>query len=432
MSYQKASEMKKVLIIGFIERLRYGGGRRQLPLAKYLPEFGRQPTFITPPPRERPNIQARIVETPYHDILGIWRRPLKLKPDDGIRHQVRKRFGVTSRRSFIDFLMSIFGAIVCYPDEHKGWKPFAFRAGNELLQQENFDAMISCMPVTCHIVARELKDRHKIPWIVDLTDLWSQNHNYQYGQLRRWFDARLELKTLSSADALVTVSQPLAEKLGALHKGKSVYTITHGFDPAKVNNPPKSLTNKFTITYTGSIYNTKQETSKLLHTLSDLLSERVLEPSSLEVRFYGPKYAWLDKESKQYGLLSIVKQHGQVSRQIALARQRESQLLLLLKWEDPAQRGVYSGKIFEYLAARRPILATGGYTDVVTELLNETKAGIEAPTTQDIKDTLAKLYQEYKSKGEVAYQGVESEINKYSHHEMAGKFATILNHLTGD
>jgi undecaprenyl pyrophosphate phosphatase UppP len=53
-----------------------------------------------------------------------------------------------------------------------------------------------------------------------------------------------------------------------------------------------------------------------------------------------------------------------------------------LKWEDPQERGVYSGKVFEYLAAKRPILATGGTDDVITELLNETNAGIDAQWSQ--------------------------------------------------
>ena len=91
---------------------------------------------------------------------------------------------------------------------------------------------------------------------------------------------------------------------------------------------------------------------------------------------------------------------------------RESQMLLLLKWEDPQERGIYTGKIFEYLAARRPILATGGSSDVVTELLNETKAGIDVPTIPDIKDALGKLYHEYRLKGKIVYDGRKSEIDK--------------------
>ena len=129
----------------------------------------------------------------------------------------------------------------------------------------------------------------------------------------------------------------------------------------------------------------------------------------------------MDKEVEQYGLQGIVKQYGLVPRNVALEKQRESQLLLRLKWEDQQELGAYSGKIFEYLAARRPILAIGGADDVGSELLNDTKAGFCALTVEDIKNTLGELYQEYKLKGEIAYKGEESKVNKYTNQEMAQK-----------
>jgi len=415
--------MRKVLIISGL-----GTTFRETPLGKYLPEFGWQPVFLTAPLHEKLDTQFRVIETSYHDALGLWIRLLRLKPGEDIRGQVRKRLGVTSKKSPVDFFLTLLGEVVNYPDSEKGWKPFALKTARDLLQQENISAIVSCSPpITGHLVASDLKAKHEITWIADLTDLWSQNHNYSYGPLRKLIDRRLECKTLSNADALVTVSQPWAEKLRTLHKGKSVYTITHGFDVKEVNTPPAKVTDKFTITYTGSIYTGKQEPSKLFAASRDLIYDGVIDPGEIEVRFYGYKYDWLDEEVGRCGLSNIVKQHGVVPRQIALEKQRESQLLLLLKWEDPEERGVHTGKIFEYLGARRPILATGGTDDVVSELLNETKAGMCAPTIADIKNTLRELYQEYKQKGKIAYKGEEAEVNKYTHREMARKFSEILD-----
>ena len=154
-----------------------------------------------------------------------------------------------------------------------------------------------------------------------------------------------------------------------------------------------------------------------------------MSPQDIEVRFYGPREEWVERKINTYGLSSIVKQNGIVPREIALEKQRESQLLLLLKWEDRRERGAYTGKVFEYLAARRPILATGGSSDVVDELLAETNAGICAPTVEDVKNILRKLYRKYKLKGEVTYQGEESKVNKYSHREMAREFSKILDQV---
>jgi len=422
--------MKGVLIIGYLHPLtRSGGSFRTLPLAKHLPEFGWEPIVLTPSLLEKIDLPFRIIETPYRDALAFWKKLFGFNLDKAIRRQVKERFGTNTKNSVIDFILTCVGAVFNYPDSHKGWKSFTLKSGIELLQHESIDAMISCHPVTSHIVASALKTNYGIPWVADFADLWSQNHNYQYGPLRRLFDTRLERRTLSEADALVTVSHPWAEKLTALHKGKSVYAIPHGFDPVEVNIPPAKLTGKFTITYTGSIYTRKHDPAKLFAALRDLVSDRVIEPNNIEVRFYGIMADWVDREIKEYGLSDIVRQYGRVPKDVALQKQRESQLLYLTKWQDPQERGVYSGKIFEYLAARRPILAAYGSDDVVKDLLNETNAGIDAPAIEDIKDTLQKLYQDYKLRGEIAYNGIDSKINKYSHREMAKKFSEILDRL---
>ena len=420
--------MKKVLVIVHLPRV----SPYIESLVKYLPEFNWQPVILTGVTNKYTDLPAGIIETPYQNALGSLGHLFKLDEEDGdVRQQLKNRLSTISKKHPLDFFLTLGGEIINYPCPDKNWKPFAVKAGSELLQEENIDTIMSSSPpITSHLIARELKDRHKIPWLAELRDLWSQNHNYSYSPLRKMLDRRLELKTLAKADALLTVSQPWAEKLRMLHRGKTVHMIARGFDMAEVNDPPAQLTTKFTITYTGSIYTGKHDPSKLFAALRDLISDRVIDPSNIEVRFYGTREGWLEEEIKQYGLSNIVKQYGVVPRQIALEKQRESQLLLRLKWEDQQERGAYSGKIFEYLAARRPILATGGSDDVVSELLNDTKAGICAPTVEDIKNTLKELYSEYKLKGKVAYKGEESKVNKYTNQEMARKLSEILNGMT--
>lgn len=423
--------MKKVLIIGFLHPFtRSGGSFRTLPLAENLPEFGWEPTVLTPFLLEKPELPFRIIETPYRDMLAFWKRLFGFELDKDIKRQVRERIGTGFKNPLMDFVFVRAGEIVNYPDLHKGWKPFALEAGNGILREEQIDAIISCHPLISHIAAADLKMKYGIPWLADLTDLWSQNHNYAYGPVRKLFDKRLEKRTLSGADALITVSEPGAEKLGILHRGRPIYTITHGFSEEEVNIPPAKLTAEFTITYTGTIYPRRQVPAKLLAALQDLISDGIVNPSEVKVRFYGSRHDWLEKEIERYGLSDLVKQHGRIPREVALERQRESQLLLLLKWEGSGERGVYTGKIFEYLAARRPILATGGSDDVVSRLLDETRAGVSASTVEDIRSTLEALYKEYEQKSEVEYRGEESEVDKYSHREMAKKFSEILDQLT--
>jgi len=422
--------MKKVLIIA---NLFYASPR--IPgLAKYLPEFGWQPIILTVPLGEDPDSRLgppndfkaknRVVET--YDYVSP-----RLVSDD--RLKVKKSRVSNFKRWFrrsVPLLYKWYWEVKSYPDTEKKWKSFAIKAGDQLLRNEDVDALISSSsPVTCHIIAKELKERHKIPWVADFRDLWTQNHNYSYSSLRKLFEQRLELKTLATADALITVSGFWSKKLSMLH-GRKVLTINNGFDPDQISNEKVDLTSAFTITYTGQIYR-KQDPSKLLLGLKNLISQEVIDPKEVEVRFYGPLNERLEKEVKQYGMSDIVVQYGVISRKTSFERQGESQLLLLLNWEDPEEKGVHTGKIFEYLAAQRPILATGGFgNDAVETVLQETNSGIYCSTVEDIKSALRDLYREYKLKGKVTYSGNMEEINKYNYQEMARKFARILDTIT--
>ncbi len=401
-------------------------------LAKYLPEFGWQPIIITAPARNNPDLLCRVVETEYSDALSFWKRLLKLDPSDDLRREVKNQLGIDSKKSTVDYFLTLGGAVINYPDGDKGWKSFAVKAADEVFQQEKIDVIFSCSsPVTSHIIAWELKKKFDVPWVADLRDLWSQNHNYGYGTLRRLIDKRLEQKTLSNADVLITVSPIWAEKLSVLHNGKVTYTITNGFDPATLNSPPADLTAKFTITYTGNIYEGKQDTSKLFTALRDLISDGTINPKDVEVKFFGSKILWLDKEIEQYGLQDIVKQYGKVTQQNAIEKQRESQLLFLLNWEDQQEIGWYPLKIFGYLAAQRPILATGGHgNDEIKKILMETKSGVYCKTIEEIKSNLRELYLKYKEKNKITYKGNTEKINTYSYREKARKLAEIFDSLT--
>jgi glycosyltransferase involved in cell wall biosynthesis len=421
--------MKKVLIIAnmFYASPRISG------LAEYLPEFGWQPITLTTPLGEDPDSRFG----PPNDFKDRQRviETYGYNPKEEIGLRAKKKFSLTSRESFgyvrpfVRFLYKRYLEIIRYPDEEKGWRPFAVEVADEFVQKESVDAMLSSSPpVTTHFIAKELKSKHKIPWVADFRDLWTQNHDYQYSSLRKVFERRLEVKTMSTADALVTVSELWAEKLRMLHRTKA-YAINNGFDPHEMSNGKADLTSKFTITYTGQIY-TKQDPSKILLALKDLISHGVIDPKDVDARFYGPKNRILGKKIEQRQLSAIVRQHGITPRKVCFEKQRESQVLLLFKWEDQRERGWHSGKIFEYLAARRPILATGGASDVITELLNETNAGGDAHTVEDVKKALKKWYTEYKVSGKVSYQGNVEKINNYSYRKMAGKFAEVLNIVT--
>jgi len=424
--------LKKVLIVSYHFPPRPTvGSLRPLGLAKYLPEFGWDATILTARLPGSPAPEFEVIETPYKDALGFGKRLLRLDSEQNLMTQVaqlKKKMHIRSEKSVLDLLLKAWGEVTAYPDPQKGWKLFAIEAGNDFLKRERVDAIISTSsPVTSHIVARALKDEHRIPWVADFRDLWTQNHYYPYSRLRKRIERRLELNTLCEANALVTVSGPAYSKLSALHREKTIYVITNGFDPGEVNSPRASLTSKFTITYTGNLYPGKQSAEPLFVAVRDLITNEILDANDIEVRFYGAEVGWIDKQVEHYGLKKVVRQYGIVPMDAALKKQRESQVLLLIKWNDSKEKGAYSAKIFEYLAAKRPILAVGGYHDVVDEVLDETGAGYSGTEPEELKGIIKELYQEYKATGKVEYIGNDIEINKYDQRQMARKFAEVLD-----
>jgi glycosyltransferase involved in cell wall biosynthesis len=399
-------------------------------LAKYLPHFGWEVVVLTARLPGEPDRRFKVVQTQYPgDVSAVFKKRLGLQPDKGFQEQIGIPLEIRERKfSFTKRVVVKLKGIFAYPDEQKYWYKYAVEEGKELLQKSRFDALISSSgPVTAHLIAKALKKERNLVWVADMRDLWTQGHYYPYGFLRKLFERRLEVKTLSFADALVTVSSPLAEKLKALHKVKPVFVVTNGFDPDEIWKVP--LTEKFTITYTGQIYEGKQDPELLFRALEELIDEGILDSKDVEVRFFGQERLWLQQSIEKFNLEGVVKQFGIVPREVALQKQRESQVLLLLNWLDPREAGIYTGKIFEYLAAQRPILAVGGRENMLSELLERTRAGTHAPDIFALKKELVEFYKEYKRKREVSYRGIKEEVEKYSHSEMAKKFSQILEQL---
>jgi len=435
--------MKKVLIIANL----FHASPRIPGIAKHLAEFGWEPVILTVPMDKEGsrnllgfpsgfNEKVKIIETPYQgDIFWFWRKIFKklgFNINQSILNQSKEKIGIASKKSLIDFTFNAYQTIFGYPDDEKNWEKVAIIEGSKIFKKEKFDAIISSSsPVTSHIIASKLKKKFHIPWIADFRDLWTQNHNYSYHKLRKFFERKLELKTLQSVDAITTVSPLWAKKLNSLHYNKKNYTITNGFYLEEINYPLALFTKKLTIIYAGALYVENQNPEDFFVALKELISENVINPEEVEVRFYSGNLTWLKKEIEKYKLGNVINIYEKVSRDEILKKQNESQILLLLCWADIKEKGWYPLKIFGYLASQRPILAIGGNgEDMIEKLIMETKSGVYCKNKNEIKNFLKKSYSEYKKDGKVSYYGDLNEINKYSYKEKAREFADLLDKIS--
>ena len=410
-----------------------------------LVDLGWQITLVTPPLGDEARAKAElglpegffekinIAVAPYRgDIFWLLRKMLHLfglTSERSYTEQIKERVGGGWRRGFVDWLMHAYQLVIAIPDTEWPWHRSAFKVAQALLTDQHYDVILSSSPFpTVHCVASRLKKNHLIPWVADFRDPWSQSHNYPFPRVRLYLDRWLEQRTLASANLITTVSDGFAKKLLQLH-GNRVTVVRNGYQPL-INMAAVDLPERFTISYTGTIYEGKQDPNKVLIGLRHLIDAGHIDPRRIALNFYGRFNSALQEAISVHGLGGIAMQQGNLPRTEIRRRQRASHLLLLFQWEDPDEQGIFPLKFYEYLDSGRPILATGGAgSREIADILDETRTGIAAVSTFEIERALLAAYKDYCAGGVPRYEGIPGAIAKYSYAGCARQLAECLERV---
>lgn len=270
------------------------------------------------------------------------------------------------------------------PDHQIGWYPDAVRQGQRLLEEWRPDVILaSATPYTSLLVARTLAERAAIPWVAELRDLWTDNHYREFPEWRLRLERHLERWVLGSAAALVTVSTPLADVLRGQYQ-QPVAVIYNGFDPEDYPQPSERQDRRLTIVYTGSLYEGRRDITPLFSALQSLprVSERV------RLRLFGYGHGHTLRLASQYGLDGVVEDGGMVSYHESLQAQVDADLLLQVLVDDPRDKGVLTGKLFEYLGAGRPIICIGSREGEAAQLIEALGVGTVACSSAEIAELI--------------------------------------------
>jgi glycosyltransferase involved in cell wall biosynthesis len=369
-----------------------------------------------------------VLETADADLGAGLKRLLRVPGDAALKDAIAGTASPLARPRSAR-LVELVKALVAFPDTNRGWIPIAASAAEQRLVEERFDAVLSSSPPpSVHLAAHRVAARARLPWVADLRDLWSQDHNSTAPAWRRRLDRRLERRTFRGASALVTVSEPLARELRALHPALPVRAILNGFDPEEVGLAT-GLTPDFTLTHTGTFYQGRRDPSLLFETLARMLADGRIPRDRIRIRLFARHEPWIAALVRRHGLEDVVELLAWTARREALRAQQESQVLLLLHWGGAREEGVFTGKVFEYLAARRPVLMIGGGAGVLSELLDATGAGAHVTEAVQLERQLDAWWREFAATGTVAWRGRDELIDRYSHRRMAREFAELLDEL---
>lgn len=366
------------------------GTHRPYAWAKYWTRLGVKVTVLTarkqdfdqPLDSHLPALPGvKVIEVDYRAVASIGR-------------SLQKDGGFQARVSFLKALNRLLRAkLGLVLDPRDRWADRARDAASVLANE--VDVVVSTFgPRSAHLVASRMKRQvERLLWVADYRDLWSNSHMAGYGGFAAAGQQRLEKRTVASADFLTTVSAELAEDLRVLLE-KPVLVVPNGFDPEEDVSGDSSHGDGCRLVYTGMLYPGTRDPSPLFAALAKM---RLQDPQlkQISVEFYGPPNAWLTSLIKRYQLEGVVNIHGRVTRSEALSLQRSADVLLLLESGEPAANGVLTGKLFEYLAAGRPILSLGSRGDsAIARVIGETGAGIcvgedEQLVESTIRDLLA-------------------------------------------
>ncbi len=374
--------MKILLIAYYFPPLPGPGALRPDRMAKYLRSCGHDVFILTQADRAPKNEEAairRVLDIGHNCARRGWR---------GIQWLALRLAVEAMNRAGI------------YASIYSFWKRAVLKREEAIMADARPQAIIATYPPieTLEIGCR-LSRKYKLPLIADFRDgllfeaIESKNLR-RLASVRRAY-AAIERQVAREAAALTTVSEPLSRYFRETYGLSCVATVPNGFDPdeTRLRLPDIDLEpGCFHIVHSGrfALSDANCDITPLVRALSSLLDGRPELRRTLRLHLLGE----LDRREKRMlsGLIrrGVVRRHGSVSRPLALAFQRRAGLLLLVT--SPDRRSVATAKIFEYLQARRPILALTGRT-FAAEIIEKTRCGWVVPpqAEKEIRDVLERL-----------------------------------------
>lgn len=428
--------MKKVLIITYYFPPSGGSGvQRILKFIKYLPLFGWQPVVYTVKNGEYPIMDESLMKDIPDNIeiirSDIWEPYNIYKKFTGQQSDSKISPGFLQEKNNEGFSQKISQWIrgnIFIPDARKFWIKPSIRFLKNYLSENPVDAIISSGPPhSVHLIALALKKKFNLAWIADFRDPWTNIYYYEKLKLSKLSHERnkkYENEVIKNADAIIVVGNRMKNDFEEI-KGKDVYVITNGFDEDDITVSDEKFDDKFSLVYTGYLL-ADENPAMFWKALSELCSESSDFASSLELKFIGKVDAGVKENLKNSDLEKHASYFNYLPHSQVFQYQKKAQVLLLLLNDTEKFRRILTGKLFEYLAAGRPILCIGSVDGDAADIIRETGSGyiFRSDDLNSIREKLLDFYNQYKTK--TLYCNNHG-IEKYSRKNLTKSLAEILN-----
>lgn len=439
--------MRKVLIIAYYFPPSGGPGvQRVLKFVQYLRDFGWEPVVLTVkdgtfPARDESLLDeipdgVKVYRTDIFEPYDLYRKLTGKKKSDGIDVNTlrSKDEGLPLSERISEFVRATF----FIPDARMGWRRYAVNEGIRIIAQEKIDAIYSSSPpYTCSLIARDLKRKTGLPWIAGFRDPWT-------GFLTtpdRWavpaaIDRSMERSVFTEADAVdVAWTGIAADALGKypqLDRAK-FHHLPNGFDS---NDFPEvrgdeRTDNRFTVTYTGSMYGLRTP-KEFLQGVELLVSEGRVDPARIRLRFigrFGDEVHEIFRNSAVRESIDVAgyMPHAESIRQLFFA----DALLLVVDVTSDSEE-IVPGKVYEYIGTGKPVIAVAPERGAIADLIAETRGGFVAHQTnvRGIADAFLTLYNDHINGTHSIEQDAQA-VARYERRNVTGMLAGLLESMAG-
>jgi glycosyltransferase involved in cell wall biosynthesis len=376
----------KVLILAYYWPPSGGAGvQRWVKLSKYLSRLGAEVFVVTVDEQHAsymtldPSLAAEVdPAVKVHKTASI--EPLNWYARLAGKENVPTAgFANVKKRSFFQKLLAALRSNLFIPDPRRGWKPFALREASRLIREEGIGTVItSSPPHSVQLIGLALKKRFPLTWIADLRDPWTDIYYYPllgHTALSRALDRRYERQVLEQADQVITVSEGLVELFTAKSpslRPEKFHIVPNGFDDEDFEGFCDRQGEVFTLTYTGTMSD-QYDPQALWEGIARLRAER--PGIRLALATAGSLSGGVLAGIEAAGIADLHRHAPSVPHREVIRFYEEASVLLLLIPHVADAKGILTGKLFEYLAARKPVICLGPPEGDAAAILRECQAG---------------------------------------------------------
>ena len=430
--------MKRVLVIAYYWPPSGGSGvQRWVKFCKYLPQEGWQPVVFAPENADYPSLDPSLDADLPKDLEvlrgRIWEPYAAYRKLLGGKNASTQVTEISSGKKTWKQRLSLWiRANLFVPDPRVGWVKPSVKTLKAYLTEHPVDVIVTTGPPhSVHLIGLHLHKALGTPWIPDFRDPWSRMYYLKYLPMteKTWNKLRRQEQTVLDSCSTVLACTPLVQEEFQAQTHTPVACITNGFDEADfAERLLPRWDGHFNITHTG-LFAADGNPLALWKVLGILAASEPGFREDLRIRLVGKVDKEILESIKAAGLSANVVALGPQNHATAILEQRAATILILPMRNDAQYRPILPGKLFEYLAARRPILGIGQEDGAMARVLFSAKAGITADweDTAPMRAFLANAWRQHCEGGVPATNG---DISSYTRRNLTHALAQLLSQVS--